>query len=94
MHSGEQSGHPKSPGFHYCQVEEPKTGFTLWCQDAAQRMCIYFSKLCELTHQTVPAWEEKVKHSDLISTKNLIHHAGKLVKSMVIKYMPANIFKS
>lgn len=45
-------------------------------------MC--FSKLRKLTQQMVPAQDEKVKHSDLISTKkNLIHHAEKLVQVIV-----------
>lgn len=73
MHIGGQSVHPKAPSFHYCQVEETKIGFALWRQDAAQRMCIYFSKLCELTQQTVPAWEENIVTSfqqNFISTKN------------------------
>lgn len=81
MHSGGHSVHPKAPAFHYCQVKEAKTGFALWCQDAAQRMCIYFSKLCKLTQQTVPAWEEKVKHSDLISTKTANPSCRKVSKN-------------
>lgn len=63
--------------FTNCQVDGAKIGFALWCQAPAQRMCIYFSKLHKLTQQIVPAWEEKVKHCDLISTKKLIHHAEK-----------------
>lgn len=51
---------------------------------AAQRMCMYFSKLRKLTQQMVPAQDEKVKHSDLISTKKpFIHHAEKLVQAIV-----------
>lgn len=60
---------PKGSQLPLLLSEGSQTGFALWCQDAAQRMCIYFSKLRELTQQIVPAQEEKVKHSDLISTK-------------------------
>lgn len=63
--------------FTNCQVDGAKIGFALWCQAPAQRMCIYFSKLRKLTQQIVPAWEEKVKHCDLISTKKLVRHAEK-----------------
>lgn len=63
------------PGFPNCQVDGAKIVFALWCQAPAQRMCIYFSKLCKLTQQIVAAWEEKVKHRDFMSTK--IHRAKK-----------------
>lgn len=67
------------PAFTNCQQDGAKIGFALWCQVPAQRMCIYFYKLHKLTEEIVPAWEEKVKHCNLILTK--IHPScGEVIK--------------